>query len=753
MSSARNHFLYSLRRLASAPGYALLFCSTLGLGLGILGTALGAVQAATDSQPTVRPQGTLAFLRAVNGGKALPHTGLDADWMRRAETVPSQLLDRKSSYIFAMTSVELGGRSLPVKAEVISGAYFEILGVEALAGRLLDRTRNAGAQFVVSERFWRTHLGADAGVIGKAFRVGAGSLVLVGVVPREFNGLHGGHMLGNDIWLDREGAAAINAGDLSAHVFGVIAEGHTVAQADQASRATYGFAIVPFETAFSQSPSGVAASGVIMLVLATVVVVACYSNVGGMFLTRLRERESELHIRSMLGARSHQLLILLVCEIAVLMVLAVAIGYVVARMLSAALGNFEWSVGRGLNLRVVPAVDWSVVGLVAGGAVLCALGLSLAASRALRSGAAFESLSRRRIVGAQCAVAVFLMALTTPLMLELRTVNERYSREELSSVTTGWLDHRVLGTQPGDANGTTRRLLDELRADPVVSAVSAGSDIPVGRRGRRVRIVRTDGSGCSVSVFAVTDGFLATLGYQMAVGRSDSGLVVDESVVRRCGSGQAQIGEAVSVVAGDQSSQLTVTGIARPPEWLNDGELRAFLPLAEDQTRVVILLSVRPGTTPGYLKAGSLLYDVRPLKAEILENTASLVASASLGGLLSFAALMTSAIGLFGIVSLQAARRRREFATRLALGARAGHIYRLVVGEYATTLVVSCVIGGVGAVLMGRYLASSVVGVPGARGAVSLLVAVCAATGVVGVAAAAVWRTLRKLSYQTLRDA
>src|SRR5690606_23352069 len=325
------------------------------------------------TQPSVRPHGELAFLKSVMDGRVLAQTGLDAHWMQRSAAVPNQLLQKKSSYNFMMTSLDLGSQSLPVKAEVISGAYFDVLGVQPFAGRLLAPGIESTSEFVVSERFWKTRLGADTAALGKTFRVGGGTLVLVGIVPRMFNGLHGGHLLGNDIWLDREGAGAIHAGELSAHVFGLIGDGRTLEDVDQTTRATYGMAVVPFETAFEQSPAGLVATGVVMMLLAGVVVVACYSNVVGMFLTRLREREHELRIRSMLGANGTQLLALLLSEVVLLMALSLVIGYAVARLLSATIGGIEWSVGRGLNLRVVPALDWPVVVMVATGAVICAI--------------------------------------------------------------------------------------------------------------------------------------------------------------------------------------------------------------------------------------------------------------------------------------------------------------------------------------------------------------------------------------------
>lgn len=746
---------YAFRRLTRVPGYVALFSVTLGLGLGVLGTALGAFQAATRTVPPIQSDGEIAFLRSIVDGRVLAQSGLNAAELQRSHTIPNDLLTLKSSYIFFMTALDLGGRSLPVKGEAISGSYFAVLGVRPLSGRLLDEGTESSGQFVVSERLWRTHLGADAAAVGKTFRVGGRAFVLVGIVPGHFNGLHGGHVVGNDVWLDRTDAQAMQTEPLSAFVFGRVGEGRTMQDVNDAIRASYGFAAVSVEDKFEQSPTALVATGFVVLLLAGVVVLACYSNVAGVLLTRLQEREPELRIRALLGASSKQLLALLLGEVVVLVVLSLAVAFAVAQVLTGALAGFEWSVGRGLNLRVVPVVDWRVLAAVAGGAAICAVSLSVAAHRALQSGRALERASRRQVVGVQCAVAVFLMMLTMPLLFELRGTQQRHSSERSSTLTTGWLDHNVLGTPSSDRGAATSRIVNELSIRPTLSRVSVASDVPTGRRGRNVRVTSADGPSCGVLLVAVSGGFLAMLDHDIVRGRMGDGVILNEAAATRCGAGTLDLGDRLAIVDGAQSTHVNLIGVVRTPAWLGDDQPRIFVPLELDQhlARVVVVVEPRPGAASAALSASDQLFDVRQLKDEVMEGTGPLMASASLGSLLSVTALSTSALGLFGLVSLQAARRRREFATRMALGARAIHIYRLVVSDYARTLAVSCVVGGVAALLVGRYLASNVAGLANNAGLSSLFVPLLVVAGVIVVAVAAVWRALRDVSYQTLKDA
>lgn len=181
---------HAIRVLARKPGYVVASATTLILGLGGLGTVYTAAN--------------WVLLRPVPGipqpeGLATVMLGSTESWIRYSVSHPDfeELRDRLSrtarlaASAPAPANVELGDAApARISAEVVSDAYFEVLGVRALAGRLLgppDAVPGA-ASVVVSERIWRTRLGADRTVVGRRIRVNGRPYTVVGVAADGFRG-------------------------------------------------------------------------------------------------------------------------------------------------------------------------------------------------------------------------------------------------------------------------------------------------------------------------------------------------------------------------------------------------------------------------------------------------------------------------------------------------------------------------------------------------------------------------------------
>lgn len=174
---------YGLRILRKSPGFTAAAVLSLTLGIGINTAVFSLINAVMlRTLPVKNPEQLVVFNHRNNISYPMYQD------LRDGNTVLSGLL-----CLFTIpTSMSAEVQTEHISAELVSGNYFQVLGVEALIGRTLtpDDARVPGAQPVVvlSNGFWRRRFGSDPGIVGKTIRLGAHPMTVVGITPAGFQG-------------------------------------------------------------------------------------------------------------------------------------------------------------------------------------------------------------------------------------------------------------------------------------------------------------------------------------------------------------------------------------------------------------------------------------------------------------------------------------------------------------------------------------------------------------------------------------
>jgi putative ABC transport system permease protein len=784
---------HALRRLRSNPGFAAVSVGTLTLAIGA-STAMFSVLNAVLLRPLPFPSPE----QLVAVWTEIPSQGLREgrsaywnveQWRRESGSFADLAVFDPVSLMFARA-----GESDQISASRISPNYLSMLGVQPALGRTFtareadERQRVA----VISHRFWQARFGGARDALGAVIVLDGQASHIVGILPAglKFPGLDADvlepHTLFPD-WSARR--SAFGAG--SWFVMGRLHPGVTVdqAQAEMAAIARRldaqlpaaeqhrGVNVVPL----SRQMTGPAARLALWLATgaAVCVLLIATANVAGLSLARSVGRAPEMAIRAALGASRARLVRQLLAESVTLAVI------------SGALGMFLAIVGTDLIRRAVPgdlarvhevSVDLRVLGWALMMSLLTGVLVGLAPAATvwredLRassdeggrgvSGAAAPRRLRRALVVAECAAALMLLV-SAGLLIR--------SWWHVIHVDPGFRTERVLSlgiSTPPSIPAAERahlydRLLERATAFPGVESAGIGSELFTS--GVTEQTITADGGdqGAGERVRFRSDevsaGFFAALGTPLLRGRffgADDGpttgrvAIVNDAMANRLWPGRDPVGRRFTIGPGGAgSSWLTVVGVVgdmRRQGLETEATPQIFEALAQNPSRRAILF-VRTSVADPLQMADSLraaLRQVDPLApvygaTTLDERLGALLAQRRFQTslLIGFAAvaLLLAAIGIYGLIQYSVATRTQEIGVRMALGAKAGDIFRMVIGEGLTLGLSGLALGLLGAGWLGQAGSSLHVGVtatdPATFVAVSLLLA--------AVVTAACWLPARR---------
>jgi len=389
---------YGLRQLLASPGFTVVVAISLALGIGA-NTAIFSLMDAVlfEMLPVKQPRQLVLLKWSAKGwpdvvedleGTSLvdEHTG--RSWSE-SFSYPVYEHFRDRNHVFSQTfgfaantqrvNVSMRGRAEAAEAVMVSGNYFEALGVYALHGRAIlpsDDMAAAPPVAVLSHRFWQRRFGADASVVGKSMAVNGTSFMIAGVTPAEFFGLEPGSS--PDVFvplsqyehlLPEYSAAATESGGTAppplthdARVWWLVVAGRLwPGQTEEHARAE--LAVLFNQEIGGSSAAGKAQAGpktpvletlpasqgldglrrkfsrplfVLMAMVGVVLLMAC-ANAAGMLLARATARQREIAVRLSLGARRSRLIRQLLTESIMLAVIGGAAGVLLARWASTVL--------------------------------------------------------------------------------------------------------------------------------------------------------------------------------------------------------------------------------------------------------------------------------------------------------------------------------------------------------------------------------------------------------------------------------
>jgi predicted permease len=781
----------SLRTLRRSPLFTLAAALSLALGVGGVAT----VYALADHLLLDPIRGVAAPDRLVElSERALPYPvvqDLQGEALRSFTGI--------AAHRMRTVALELGGgvEARPVQLGIVTGNYFDLLGVAPARGRLLspaDTVPGSALSAVLSHGLW-TEMGSPPDVTGTDVRINGTPFRVVGVAPRGFSGLR--LWAQPAVWIAVESWPAVSLGrtpDVHSRGWGWTAVVARLAPGVQVGAATdevraagarigrahpendgvlEDVALIPSRTQAAEQASAVlqplllALGGMSLLAL-----FAAAANVANLLLARATRRARELAMRVALGAGRGHLARLVAIEGALLVGLGSALGVAISALALRLLGAVRLpgdirigASGIAPDARVVLVGGALLVAVVAVSALapmLTAMRVSAGLAGGDRSGGgAPKGVRLRRVLaGVQVAVGVVLLAGTLLFGQSIvRALSVDLGFDPTHMAVIG-VDASLFRDGQDEAMVAVDRLLGEIRERPGVEAaawsltppLSSGADQEsfdiVGRAWPdRKPVVEVNAVG---SDFFRASGIPLVAGDASAVEGSIAApvVVVNESMAERYWPGISPVGS--SVVIQDMAMQVVaVAADARFHGFGTDPEPTAygvFLALPTPSRSLVVrgpgaeqvLRSVR-----GTVRA----VDPRMVVTDVATGPRLvdfLLAPQRLGGTvaLMFATLALSLCltGVYGVVAYGVTARLREFGVRLTLGADPGRVAREVVRKNLAATLVGVLLGAGAAVALTRVAAAYLYGV----GAGDLFAAGLASACVLGMALGAMWIPARR---------
>jgi predicted permease len=761
-----------MRTLAKQPSFTLVAVLSLGLGIG----ANAAIYSLID--------------------RVL--------WRQLPVTEPERLVTTRQSYsMFTyqrfrdLSGEELEGVALtspvdrdlddrPGRVDMVTGNYFQVLGVTAALGRTLTPADDRAA--VLSHRYWQSAFGGEP-VLGRTVRVTKAPFTIVGVAPPEFFGATIGDA--PDAWVPLSTQPAIMPGrnwinDPHTFFANIVARLRPGVTRERASAALTPVAVrIDLERARPGLPAEARrrieaqrldvlplASGlsslrerfskplhVLFAMVAMGLLMACV-NVMGLQLARSGERRRELSVRLAIGAGRGRIVRQLLTESLALAALGGAFGLALCRPAASAVAGLISVSGQPVRLdltidtkMLLFVLTISVVSALVSG-ILPALratkgAISQRGATAARAGRA----SGRLAAALQLGLSVVLIAGALLFAFSLHRLTSFDTGVNRRGLTVLDVDFAEAGYTDKQTGAASLRLLERLRGVPGVTAASFSGTGLYSNRGWNPSCATDTAPMASAWFDLVAPGYFTTIGSQLLAGRdfterddrsTEKAVIVSAEFVKHFFPDGNALGR--NVYLGKEREPLRVIGVAADVRTNVRTKPRrsAYIAQAQHEDGLFTTRYVLRGSVSGSdLRAATRAEDpgLRVISIDtadaLLNRTIDLDrVVAALAGAFGGLALTLAAVGVYGMLAYAVARRTAEIGIRMAVGATRANVVAMVFREAALVAAVGIALGLVAAVLLGRLVEGLVFGlkpgdplVLGAAGGLLAVTAVAAALG------------------------
>lgn len=769
---------FALRTVKRSPGFVVVAVLTISLGVGATASLFSVANALLlRPLPVLQPD---RLVRVQEQRSRIMSSGMEGPRMPQARydalvEATDAVFTGLAAQNVRFLSLRADGPAVPAAIVLSSGNYFEVLGLRPVAGRFFTTVDEPVV--VLGYRVWQQRFGGSADVIGRTVHVAGQPFTVAGVAPAGFGGTLG--FLVADAWIPYGAHGASAWPGLFVAPFGRLRPGVDAAAATAfVSAATvrippeedlqaevYGVELEPM-TGMPATMAG-AVRGFLGLLLATAFVVLLIggANVSGMLLARAVGRRREMAVRLALGVGRARLVRQMLLEAVALFLIGGLGGLLVTIWATRLIGRLQLPVAEPVLLDAAPdeRVLVFALAIALGTGLLFGLLPAWQTTRsdvagALRDGGRGSSRGGARVrdvfVVSQLALSVLLLVAAT---LFLRTL------QRSMSLDTGFDSERVLiATTNLGAHGYDEergrlfadQLMERVRAHPGVESVGLATVALMTGENETFGAWRLvpDGPTLAAGQNVVDAEYFETMRFEIVLGRGISPtdregsarvVVVNETFSRRLWPGESPIGKVVLRGADPHE----VVGVVRDGAYVQFGEeLTPFVFLSAAQRysdRQVLHVRHRRGVA-----AAGLIADIRAAVAALdadvaVQQAVPLTAAmemllfpqrfaAMLIGLFGLLGLLLAAIGVYGVLAHHVAQRDREFGIRIALGADAGRLLRMVLRRGVLLAAAGCAAGLAGAAALTQFLQAwlygvspldpmAFLGVPLVLGAVALL--------------------------------
>jgi predicted permease len=754
----------AVRMLVRKPAFTSIALLSLAIGIGANTAIFSLVnELFLKPLPIEEPERVMTILTAdkqIGGTSPLSHL----NWKDVREQ--SAAFSQVAAFDFVGVALATGSSEPTIQASLlVSGNYFETLGVRPFAGRFFlpeeDGAPGAHPVAVLHHVFWNEQLGGDRGVLGDQINVNGQPFTVIGVAPPGFNGLNVGFEPA--LWMPMAMNAAIRPDPafnwyeerrgLFVNAFGRLAPGveqetalanlQIIAERlereypdDNKGR---GLTLQPVSETTLFNRGGVTAGTTLLMAAVGVVLLIACANVANLLLSRASERRREIAIRLAMGVSRWRLVRQLLTESVLVSLLGGGLGLAAAwlsreflmGLITSLPGAFlqvrlhldprvllftlALAIGTGLLFGLIPAIQASRPGLVA--AIKDDGDLAIAPGRKLNVRNALVVVQLALSLVALIGAGLFVRSLQAARQLDLG-----YDTDRL--IVLGF-DVGLLGYSQEEGQQLFRQARERIAALPGVASTTLAQGGPL--QGTFLRSVLLEGENPEertfVQVNGVGTGYFETMGIAIEEGRAfEEGdraggvpvVIVNREMADKFWPQQSPLGKRFRFFGMEPVEVVGVAEVVKYNNPAEDPQTYAYLPLDQYSVTALSVLAQTAGD-PGavLLAAREELQRLDPdlvvnanTGAAITDNALSGQANtATLLGAFGVIALLLAAIGIYGVMSYAVRQRRREIGIRMALGAEGSSILGMVLLQGVALALVGLAVGIAAALVVTRSMA------------------------------------------------
>jgi len=756
---------YGFRQLYRNPGFSALAILCLTLGIGANAAVFSWVEGLLfRPYPAVEHQERLFAV----AGTARGETGAtELSWqdfldLRRSCTLCEE------SFVSKITgsTLSVGERAETARGSIVSANYFDAIGVRPILGRGFEPGDDAGSDshpiVVISYQLWRDRFKGDPEIIGKMQRFNNVPHTIIGVAPEGFYGTFVGWAM--QFWVPASMEETFESGGYKLEDRGArwieayvrLKPGVSRRQAQQeisaiaarletnypATNRGCGIGLWPlWQTPFNNAGTLLPTLEVMGAVVAFVLLIAC-ANVGNLLLVRSFARRHEMSVRVAIGASRVRLMAQLLTEGLILSALGTAGGLLTAYWCRHAL-VILLPARSGVAMYLPGEIDGRVMSWSAGICLMVTLIVGLIPALQTRNldpagplkaessgvvGARGRAWMRSGLVVFQVCLS-FVLLVGAALLLEslekIRTTSPGFST---TSVVTTSVSLVAAGYDVPRAKIFQDELIDRLSGLPGVKSAALARVTPLGYGTYSSTPIAVDGyqpppeEQPAIEYNQVSPGYFTTLGIPLLSGRefarADDEIaplvaIVNRTMMTRYWGGQDPIGRRLQV----NGRWARVVGVAADSKYDSMRETARpffYVPLRQDFVRGPVLHIRTSQPLPSLLAAlvrevhaldaNLALYEMITLQEQVNRSTSPQLVAVTLVSILGGLALVLAGLGLYGVMSYAVAQSTRELGLRMALGAGAANVLRLVISRGLKLTAAGVFFGTVAAVALTKLL-------------------------------------------------
>ncbi|MET0645739.1 MAG: ABC transporter permease [Pyrinomonadaceae bacterium] len=756
---------YGVRTLVKSPAFTIVAVLSLALGIGA-NTAIFSVVNSILLRPLPYPESE----RIVAVWHTPPQESFPG--MTQFSVSPGNYLDWKEQsrsfeqmaiYQYAGLSLSAGSDPVPVTGAAVSSDFFTVLRARVDRGRTFspeEEQKGRDQSVILGHGLWQRAFGGDPNLVGRTVNLNSRSFTVVGVMPAGFE-----FPAEAELWVPLAWDAE-ESQTRAIHDYLVVARLKPEASVSQAqaemstissrleqqypdANKGWGAVVIPLQ----EDLVGDVRPALLVLFSAVgfVLLIAC-ANVANLMLARGANRRKEIALRIALGATRGRIVRQLLCESVLLAVVGGLLGLIIAgwggQLLlrlsagslpgSAEVGIDAWALGftilvslaAGVLAGVAPALQFSKN----------ELSETLKQGTGRTGGGAVRQRTRKVLVVCEVALSLILLVgagLMIRSFWKLQNVDPGFEVGNALAMSVGLSPDRY--SDPQQQLAFHDRVLEQLRALPGVVSAGSTTTLPLTGGGSKQPFTIEGRPAPPVSEqplaqtrYVSPDYFRAT-GIPLKQGRAfeerdregaPQVVIISEAMARRFWPGQNPVGQRMTASFHEKQGLREVVGVVgdvKSNGLDDDAAATMYLPFRQ-APRPWITFVVRTASDPqGFVQPVSkAVYGVDSEQALRSVRTLEQVFTESLSGrrfnmtlLMTFAglALLLAAVGVYGVMNYSVMLRRRELGIRIALGARALDVLRLVLGQGLVLTLIGVGVGMAGAYALTRLMASLLYGV------------------------------------------